>query len=213
MKKSKKQKKPIPSRKKREEEKIEAVPPARRGKFQNRSTVAFSFSPMPDLPPNSDFARLAQKIEEAFLSFLKKESEKACPNVMFGGLIWQKEALPPKAKKEKRKPLKNKKTTKEKRGEGETIKENAKVKKEALSPEPEETKPDPKAEKESPNLEKSNAKAKEERTPTEESIPALSFVLSTAFCPFESRTFHPRARILATAKGTILSIQTPKAKR
>lgn len=161
MKKQKKiklKKAPRQTRKQKEKRnEIESVPPSRRGKFQNRSTVAFSFSPAPDAPQSSDFALFAKKTEEAFLSFLKNESEKEHPSVMFGGLIWQKEALPPKKEETEEIPKK------EEKNKNKTAQKNA----------------------------------------------ACAFVLSTAFCPFEKRIFHPRARILTTEDGKILSISTP----
>jgi hypothetical protein len=163
MKKQKKiklKKAPRQTRKQKEKRKeIESVPPSRRGKFQNQSTVAFSFSPAPEAPQDSELSILAKKIEEAFLSFLKNESKKERPSVMFGGLIWQKESLPEKEEAIQKEEEKNEKETSQKKV-------------------------------------------------------AQAFFLSTAFCPFEKRTFHPRARILATEEGKILSISSPsKAQR
>ena len=68
-----------------------SAPHARRGKFQNRSTIAYSLSPIPDFASNTEMALFAAKIEKAFLSFLDRESQKKHSGVLYGGIIWQKE--------------------------------------------------------------------------------------------------------------------------
>ena len=78
--------------KKAKKQKSKQIPIAhsRRGKFQNRSTIAYSLSP-PSNESNTEFALFAAKTEEAFLSFLERESQKKHSGVMFGGMLWQKE--------------------------------------------------------------------------------------------------------------------------